>query len=240
MTHVGTELDPLYSIKVNCVCCEQSFQTSRVRPSFRKPVRTESDFCIHYKLHNPDYYVVRVCPYCGYAFTENFSETMTPRTKELYYEKLGKNWNGLDLTGERDWNGAMQTYKLALVCAQIKGEKDRVVAGLLHHIAWLYRYKDNNEQEARFLQFALDAYIKVFEVEGEDVNNARLMYLIGELNRRLGNYQKAVLWFGRVINDKKIMDSAMIRACREQWVQTREDMIAAQLELPEEMKESRA
>jgi uncharacterized protein (DUF2225 family) len=80
--------------------------------------------------------------------------------------------------------------------------------------------------------------VKVFETEGADVNNARLMYLIGEIHRRLGNYQKAVLWFGRVINDKKIMDSAMIRACREQWVQTREDMLAARMELPDEMKES--
>ncbi|MEF3304395.1 DUF2225 domain-containing protein [Paenibacillus sp. GYB003] len=235
-----TEVEPLYLIKVNCICCEQSFQTSRVRPSFRKTAKTDSDFCIHYKQHNPDYYVVRVCPYCGYAFTENFSDRMTPKSKQLYYEKLGKNWNALDLTGERDWNAAMQSYKLALLCAQIKEEKDRVIAGLLHHIAWLYRYKDNKEQENRFLEFALDAYVKVFETEGADVNNARLMYLIGEINRRLGNYSKAVLWFGQVINDKKIMDSAMIRACREQWVQTREDMLAAKLELPDEMKEGGA
>lgn len=224
-------------IKVTCICCEQTFQTSRVRVSFKKSAKTDTDFCIHYKTVNPDYYVVRVCPFCGFSFSENFSDRFTPKQKQLYLDKLGRNWNGLDLTGERDWNGAVQSYKLALLCAQIKEEKDRVIAGLLHHIAWLYRYKDNKEQEMRFLQFALDAYVKVFEIEGADVNNARLMYLIGELNRRLGNYQKAVLWFGRVINDKKIMDAAMIRASREQWVQTREDMLAARLELPEEMQE---
>lgn len=233
------ELAPLYLISITCMCCEQSFQTSRVRSSFKKASGTDSDFCIHYKTLNPDYYVVRVCPFCGFAFTENFSERMTPKHKQLYYDRLGKNWNALDLTGERDWNAAMQSYKLALLCAQIKEEKDRVIAGMLHHIAWLYRYKANKEQENRFLQFALDAYVKVFETEGEDVNNARLMYLIGELNRRLGNYQKAVLWFGRVINDKKIMDSAMIRSSREMWVQTREDMLAARMELPDEMKEGK-
>ncbi|GAA3409303.1 DUF2225 domain-containing protein [Paenibacillus hodogayensis] len=231
------ELAPLYSIKVSCICCEQSFQTSKVRPSFKKATGTDSDFCVHYKAVNPDYYVVRVCPFCGYAFTENFSESMTPKHKQTYYDKLGKSWTGQDLTGERDWGAAMQTYKLALLCAQIKEEKDRVIAGMLHHIAWLYRIQSNKEQEQRFLGFALDAYVRVFETEGAEVNNARLMYLIGELNRRLGNYQKAVLWFGRVINDKKIMDSAMIRASREQWVQTREDMLAAQMELPEEMRE---
>jgi len=232
------ELEPLYLIKVTCLCCEQPFQTSRVRPSFKKASGRDSDFCAHYRSVNPDYYVVRVCPFCGYAFTENFSERMTPKHRHAYYEKLGKNWSGLDLTGERDWNTAMQSYKLALLCAQMKDEKDRVIAGVLHHIAWLYRYSGNKEQENRFLEFALEAYVKVFETEADEVNNARLMYLIGELNRRLGNYQKAVLWFGRVINDKKIMDSAMIRACREQWIQTREDMLAAKLELPDEMKEA--
>ncbi|MDF2720390.1 MAG: hypothetical protein K0Q59_65 [Paenibacillus sp.] len=231
------EVEPLYLIKVTCICCEQPFQTSRVRSSFRKAAKTESDFCVHYKGINPDFYVVRVCPFCGFAFSENFSETMNVKQRQMYHDKIGRNWSGLDLTGERDWSSAVQSYKLALVCAQIKGEKGRVVAGLLHHIAWLYRYKDNKEQEKRFMEFALDAYIKVFETEADEVNNARLMYLIGELHRRLTNYHKAVLWFGRVINDKKILDSAMIRACREQWVQTREDMLAARIELPDELKE---
>ncbi|MNR68824.1 hypothetical protein D3C85_1936290 [compost metagenome] len=49
------------------------------------------------------------------------------------------------------------------------------------------------------------------------------------------NYKDAVKWFGRVINDKKIMDAGMIRASREQWIATREDMLAQQMELPEEM-----
>lgn len=232
-----TEMEPLYLIQTTCICCEQPFRTSRVRSSFKKAASTDTDFCIHYKMINPDYYVVRVCPYCGFSSTENFSERMTPKHKSVYYEKIGKSWNNLNLTGERDWNGAMQSYKLALLCAQIKEEKDRIVAGLLHHIAWLYRYVGNREQESRFLAFALEAYVKVYETEGADMNSARLMYLIGELNRRLGHYVKAVQWFGRVINDKNIMDAAMIRACREQWVQTREDMLAAKLELPEEMKD---
>lgn len=43
------------------------------------------------------------------------------------------------------------------------------------------------------------------------------MYMIGELNRRLGEYNEAIRWFSLVVQDKKIMDSAMIRASREQW-----------------------
>lgn len=230
-------VEPLFQVKVTCANCEMEFRTSRVRSSFKKATRTDTDFCIYYKDINPDYYVVRVCPYCGFAGTENFSNQMTAAQKKRFQEKIGQYWSHRDFGNKRNWDQAMQTYKLALLCAQLKDEKDRIVAGILHHIAWLYRYKRNWEQEKRFLEYALEAYISVFEWEGDEVNNARLMYLIGELNRRLGHFQQAVRWFSRVINDKRIMDAGMIRASREQWSATREYMIAANMELPEEANE---
>ncbi|MCD1259857.1 DUF2225 domain-containing protein [Paenibacillus athensensis] len=231
-------VEPLYPITVKCTYCENSFQTSRVRPSFKKAKRTDTDFCVHYKDINPDFYVVRICPFCGYASTENFSDKWTPQQKSTFREKVALNWTMRDYGGERTWDDALQAYKLALVCAQLKDEKARIIAGLLHHIAWLFRYKEDWEQEKRFLIFALDAYVSVFETEGMDLNNARLMFLMGELNRRLKRYGEAVKWFARIINDRKIMDAGMIRASREQWAVTREDMLAEKLELPEEMKQA--
>ncbi|CAM4450823.1 DUF2225 domain-containing protein [Paenibacillus tarimensis] len=232
-------LEPLFQVKIKCPCCENEFMSSRVRPSFKKSIKTDTDFCHYYKEEvNPEYYVVRVCPMCGFASTENAKQDLNDRQRKLYYEKIGANWVSRDYGGARSWEEALAAYKLALLCAQIIGEKDRVVAGLLHHIAWLYRYKSNEEQELRFLRFALDAYIKVYEVEGVSVNNAKLMYLIGELHRRVDEPYAAVKWFGRVINDKSIVDAAMIRASREQWQLLREEMKAKQLELPEEMEEA--
>jgi uncharacterized protein (DUF2225 family) len=228
-------LEPLFQVKIDCQCCEQSYQTSRVRPSFKKPIKRDSDFCAHYKEVNPEYYVVRVCPYCGFASTENFSERMSDQQKKAIFEKVSNSWTFKDFGGERSWIEAMQTYKLALVCAQIKEESDRVISGILHHIAWLYRYEGIEDQEKRFLQYALESYVQVYELEGVDLNNARLMFLIGELNSRLKHYNEAVKWFARVVNDKKIMDAGMIRASRERWQETREVMKAEQMELPEEL-----
>lgn len=229
-------MDPLYQINVKCACCETDFKTSRVRPSLKRAVRSDSDFCSYFSSVNPDYYVVRVCPYCGFASTENFSDTLTAKQKKNYYDKIGVHWKVKDYGGERTEAEAMECYKLALLTAQAIDENIRVIAGILHHIAWLYRYQGNQEQENRFLAFALDAYIKVFEQE-RDGSNARLMYLIGELNRRLGNYNEAVRWFGRVIKDKKIMDAGMIRASREMWQVMREEMTRGGQELPEEMQQ---
>jgi uncharacterized protein (DUF2225 family) len=226
---------PLFNINVKCTYCNNNFQSPRIRPSFKKATKTDTDFCIHYKDINPDYYVVRICPSCGFASTENFSDKMTSAQKEDFEQKVARNWALKEYGKERSWKEALQSYKLALLCAQIKDEKVRVIAGILHHIAWLYRYNQNWEQEKRFLEFALDAYVGVYETESDSLNNAKLMYLLGELNRRLHNYNEAVKWFGRIINDRSIMDAGMIKASREQWAATREDMLQANLELPEEM-----
>lgn len=231
-------MEPLYQITVDCMQCGRKFETSKVRPSFKKAVRTDSDFCAYYKpgSENPDYYVVRVCPICGFAATENFQQKLTDRQKALFRQKIGSNWTYREYGKQRTAEDAMFAYKLALLCAQIAGERERVIAGLLHHIAWLYREMEKKEDEERFLRFSLESYIKVYETEGVELNNARLMYLIGELHRRLKQYTDAIKWFGRVINDKKIVDAGMIRACREGWATTREDMVRERLELPEELK----
>jgi hypothetical protein len=185
----------------------------------------DSDFCGYFeKGVNPDYYVVRVCPGCGYASTENGLGQLNDKQKKGYYERIGANWHGISYGGERTAEQAMETYKLALLAAQSTGAPDRVIAGLLHHIAWLYRYEGKTKEENKFLAFALEAYVRVYELEGNSLNNARLMYLIGELNRRVGERHEAVKWFSRVVSDKSIMDAAMIRACREQWQLVREEM----------------
>ncbi|CAG5076716.1 Putative uncharacterized protein [Thermobacillus xylanilyticus] len=230
-------IDPLFQVKVQCPCCENTFSSSRVRPGFRKATRTDSDFCSHYRDEvNPDFYVVRVCPNCGYASTENSLQELAPKQKELYKNRIGKSWVRRDYGGQRTWEEALDCYKLALLCAQTVGDKDRVIAGLLHHIAWMYRLRDNQEQERRFLRYALEAYIRVYELEGVNINNARLMYLIGELYRRLDEPYEAVRWFARVVNDKRIMDAGMIKASREAWQNIRQEMLEKKMELPDEVE----
>ncbi|WP_337034479.1 DUF2225 domain-containing protein [Paenibacillus illinoisensis] len=232
------ELEPLYKVKVTCHFCETEFETSRVRPSLKRPYRTDSDFCAYYKLENPDFYVVRICPECGFASTENSTDKLTDKQRLAFKEQIGNRWEKRDYSGARTLDQALATYKLGLFCAQVIQEKDRIVAGLLHHIAWLYRYREDHEQERRFLEFSLEAYVRVFEREGAGSNEARLLYLLGELNRRAGHFHEAVKWFGRVIHDKRITDAAMIRASREQWALLREQMISGKMELPEEMIEA--
>ncbi|WP_042199769.1 DUF2225 domain-containing protein [Paenibacillus camerounensis] len=219
-----SDLIPLYSIKVICINCEHEFSTSRVRPSLKRAIRRDADFCSYYKNENPDYYVVRVCPNCGFASTENSADKLADWQRKVFNEQVGSRWKSRDFGGKRSWDTALETYKLALICAQCIKDKPRIIASNLHHIAWLYRYKGETEQEQRFLRYSLDEYVRVFESDGIGGSDARLMFLIGELHRRLGEYANAVRWFSRLINDQRIMDAAMIRAAREQWTLLREQM----------------
>ena len=78
-------MEPLYESTITCICCEMDFVTSRVRPSFKKAISMDSDFCGHYRNDmNPDYYVVRVCPQCGFASTHHGNKL----TEEDQWEKL--------------------------------------------------------------------------------------------------------------------------------------------------------
>lgn len=144
--------------------------------------------------------------------------------RKSFDAQVGRRWVTRDFGDKRSWEVALETYKLALICAQSIKDKERIIASLLHHIAWLYRYQGDTVQEQRFLRYSLDEYVKVFENDSSGGNDARLMYLIGELNRRVGEFTVAVRWFSRVINDQRITDAAMIRASREQWAILREQM----------------
>lgn len=232
------QLEPLYQITVHCPQCEETFQTSRVRPSLKRVSRRDSDFCAYYQHENPDFYVVRVCPHCGFASTENSMATLSAAHKQKFMTEIGNRLAKRDMGGHRTREQALETYKLALMCAQTIGDRERIIASFLHHIAWLHRYNGETEQELRFLKYCMDSYIRVYELESIGGSDARLMFLIGELHRRLGLFNEAVKWFSRVINDQRITDSAMIRASREQWVVLREQMLAKNHDLPDEMKDN--
>ncbi|URN92729.1 MAG: DUF2225 domain-containing protein [Candidatus Pristimantibacillus lignocellulolyticus] len=211
-------MDPLYISNTECPCCATIFEITRVRPSFKNPNRSDTDFCGYYKSGvNPDFYVVRICPACGYSFSENGVKLLSDEEKAIYFDQIGKHWVSEYFHGERTIQEALMAYKRALMIAQLMKAEHRLIAGLLHHIAWLYRYLEQEQDEQRFLQFALEQYIVVYENEENSEKNARLLYIIGELNKRTGQYNEAVKWFSRVVNDKSIMDAGMIRASREQW-----------------------
>jgi uncharacterized protein (DUF2225 family) len=102
--------------------CAAKFKSSRVKRSKQHLLKRDSDFCVHYKGKNPDFYNVFVCPQCGYGFSENFK---IPAVEKIKIIKTEIKPPADDLCGLRTVEQAIQAYQTALKCALLGEEREK-------------------------------------------------------------------------------------------------------------------
>lgn len=223
-----TELLPLYDKKYDCLMCKKTFTSKKVRTRFVKVTGYDTDFYPTYASDeaNPLLYYVKVCPHCGFSFSEDFQSYFVPGTKEVIMDKVCNQWVSHDFGGERDINAALKTYKLASYCGTLKKEKHIIISGLYMRLSWLYRKLENKEQERRFCNLALQEYIESYmadDYRGTQVTEVRVLYLIGELSRRTDNISQAVKYFSKVIEKQRTTtERTTVELAKERWYEIRE------------------
>lgn len=198
----------------SCNLCSNSFTSLTVKKIAQPVSKTDTDFCVYYERETPYFYHVFVCPECGYAFTESF--------KKKPAENMRQQISPLPdfFSEKRDAPTAQLAYKRAIECARLQRESDTVLASLYLQLSWILRIKGDQAGEKNAQQEALAYYKGAYE--GSDLEDAsKVMYLIGELYRRLGDQKEAIYWYSRVANDKK-SNQAMRRMAREAWQSLRE------------------
>lgn len=223
------EVSPYYEKKVDCLCCKKTFPTYKVRSKSIKVDHTDTDFCPIYSDSNVNalFYNIFVCEHCGFSFTEDFSKYFAPGTREVIEEQITKKWVPRSFNGERTIDQAIESYKLAFVSGMLKKEKAVSLAGLALRIGWLYRSLKNEEQENRFIKIARDQYIESFSTEdykGTQMSDTRIMYMIAELSRRIGDLDDATRFFSKVIESQRIDggETKLVDLAKEQWQLVRE------------------
>jgi uncharacterized protein len=222
-------LEPLFDRQVECLVCKKTYTTKKIRSRFVRAIQHDTDFCSYYHTEdlNPLFYYVSVCPHCGFSATEEFSTYFPPSTLETIKKKICEQWSGLDYSGKRTFHEAVNTYKLGIYSAILKREKHITIAGLYMRLAWLYRTYNINDQEERFMRLALEEYMASYSEEdfiGTHMSEVRLLYLIGELNRRLHNDKQAILYFSKVIAKKKeTIEKRIVEMAYERWQEIREE-----------------
>lgn len=216
-----TVLEELYDKKVECPICEEEFKTKKVRASRLRILKRDEDFLSHYNVENPIKYNVFVCPNCGYANYHNRFNDIKRSQVELIKENITSKWKKRSFGEVRDLNEAIQTYKLALITSSFLKTSNLELGNLSLNLGWLYRLKDEEDEEIRFLTLARDKFIDAYNLEsllGTNMDDSKLSYLIGELSRRINDKENAKTWFSTSMNLQSTkMNPTINNLVREQW-----------------------
>ncbi|WP_100333301.1 DUF2225 domain-containing protein [Bacillus alkalisoli] len=222
-------MNHLYDKNFTCPICDKKHISKKVRSKFIKSISHDSDFCTHYESvdTNPLLYYVNVCPTCGYASSEEFSNYFKPGTKDQIETKIWKHWHGKSYGEKRTVDLAINTYKLAIYTGLLKKETPIVIAGLYLRLAWIYRTLLVDElQEKRFMKLALEQYKDSYSVGdyiGKDLSELRLLYIIGELYSRIGYFEQAIKYFSLVVQHKnRTFETRMVENASNRWFEIRE------------------
>jgi len=233
----------LFEQKITCPVCENGFTITRVRSSACFVLRRESDFRVKYRDLDPLLYSIWVCPNCQYANMENeFVKGLSENDKKKLKTELPPlKSSEPDLWHERTPETALRAVHLALRSAIIRQAPAIVMAGLFLRGSWIFREIGNTEMEKEFLGKAKRLYEYSFEKESnrylEQMGQARVMYLIGELNRKLGNFDDAVRWFSRILSNRNmVVEPDLQRLIRDQWEVAREEHKKGSAGEPQEEK----
>lgn len=182
--------------------------------------KRDEDFFDHYSVGQPFKYNVFICPNCGYAGFEDKFLKRTPNQLELIRRRIENRWTKRDYGGERSLEDGILIFKLALYQEEIAGERSVDLGYTCQNISWAYRLLENQEEERRFIKLARDKYISAYEeddIEGK-MSELKLVYLIGELSRRIEDKSEAIRWFGIGMNMEELRSNQLIEdLLREQW-----------------------
>lgn len=231
LIQVAINPDIFFDKKCKCLYCGETFTSKRIRSGSQAFVKRDADFCTYFKNQrlNPILYTVIVCPSCGFAYTDQYSAHIPAPTKKRIHEHLASKWTPKDYGGIRTMEEAIVTYKLASYSAALKEEAYSIKAGLYLRVAWLYRFLEQHEEETRFLKLAIGEYEQSYihsdyAIGDKEMSEVRILYLIGELMRRCGYYDKAINYFAKAVKLKdKTIETGIINMARDQWQLSREE-----------------
>jgi len=195
----------LYDKEVFCPVCENKFKVRAVKTNAHRMKNKDSDFHVNYSLINPYFYDVWLCNSCGYASTKADFGKLRDSEIELVQKNISTKWSGKKYAEIYDANVAIERYKLALLNHVVIGSKASKKAMNCLKIAWIYRTLEDTDNEQIFIKQALsgfdDAYFnEEFPIYG--MHKFTILYLIGELNRRIGNNEEALMQFSKVITSQ--------------------------------------
>lgn len=221
--------DSLYNKTLTCPACKKTIEVTKVKSKACSVSSHDTDFFVIYKGINPMFYDAWVCEFCGYAALSERFEKLGIKDVIKVKEAITAFWKSRKFAGERTVDNALEAYKLALYNLIKTGGAPSDFAKVNIRLAWLYRIKQD-EKEIDFLKSALINYTESYNKENFPIgkfDECTCMYMIAELNRRVGNYNEAITWFNKLINSPAARSNKMLlENARDQYHLTKELVMA--------------
>ena len=193
----------LFDKTVTCPVCNSTFKTPCVKAKTSRIDSRDSDFFIRYTPKvNPYFYDVWMCNSCGYTALKSDFEKIRNFRKELVKSNITPKWTPKNYPDVFNEKIAIERYKLALLNAMLTSSHESTKAMISLKIAWMFRLLNDNDSEMSFLKQSVQGFINTYEYEilpcyGLQMDS--LTYLIGELYRRIGEDDKALIWLSKAI-----------------------------------------
>lgn len=212
------EENPYYTKRFTCAFCGTQFYSLVIKSKYIQLEKTDSDFCPHYRTYNPMFYETAVCPQCGYAFTPEMPAKLNDRARAKLAALLSVLKTPLRFDGERDLYLAIESYRLAFACLEAIGGKKSQLGKLYLKIAWLYRTAGQESEEREYCEKALFCFLESYRTEQstDPKLELNLLYLLGDLNYRLGRTDLAMRWLGTILaHPKRQTNPKILERARE-------------------------
>lgn len=226
------ESDALFDKTYTCPVCGKEFASKTIRAGKNKLVEQDLDLRAKYDTADPVKYEAVVCGSCGFAALARFFKPMPTTQEKLIRENISSNFKGLQEQGDiYSYDDAIVRYKLVLANTVVKGGVNSEKAYVCLKMAWLYRGKaeslpeDEENREATLKQLkqaelecltnAYEGFSAAFSQETFPMcgmDETTVMYLVGELARRVGKYEEAGRWISQVLVSKTASERLKDRA----------------------------
>lgn len=185
-----------FPIELICPVCGTEFESQTVGSCGFASKRT--DFRPNYWGANPVYHFYHDCPTCGFCSSQQIYDT------KINNEEFIKHIEELGPLDKASWEESlMNKIERAMRCLELMRDYNIIDINeftLANNWINAYWWANDHEHQKRFGDIVLD-YFEKADNQGEvpDGQKLDILYLRGEINRRIGNIDKANEFFERVL-----------------------------------------
>ncbi len=213
--------DYLLEKKFICPICDYEFKSVQAKSIVFKSSGRSMDLYPKYVGINPVYYGVVLCENCGYASFSRDFKSIAPYEKEIIMKHICLHWHPIGFPKTKNLAAAVELHEIAyqnyLVLKKRYADKAKCALRLM----WFFDEAGRKWDADDYSKKALSHYMDVYKFENLDLdidNRTTVYYIIGELNRRNGEFKEAFTWFREALISNKNGRNNIIKKLAEEQI----------------------